>query len=251
MIIEVNDIVLLVDPMLGQKGTLPPFAFFKSKPKRNPIVPLPENSWDVLNRVTHCLITHKHPDHIDQAAIQYLAAKNISVICSVLDKKFFEKKGLDVVQTVKYWQRAHFLGGHIEGIPARHGYGFVAKPAGNVMGFYLEWPDAPSVYLSSDTIYTKNVAKVLREYQPDISVVPAGSARFDFFKPLLMTVEDILQFIKDAPGKVIANHMEAVNHCPTTRTELAKRVAKEGFEDKTHIPEDGEVMAFTERNTYR
>ncbi|MEM1259224.1 MAG: MBL fold metallo-hydrolase, partial [Bacteroidota bacterium] len=71
-----------------------------------------------------------------------------------------------------------------------------------------------------------------------------GSARFDFFKPLLMTVEDILRFIKDSPGKVIANHMEAVNHCPTTRNDLANLVAKENLDHKTYIPEDGEVMAF-------
>ncbi len=244
MVLETNDSVLLIDPMLGAKGSLPPFAFLKSKPKRNPTVPLPENSGDVLERVTHCLITHKHPDHIDRDAMQYLIAKNIPVICSVLDAAFFRKKGLNVTQTLEYWQKTDFLDGKIEGIPARHGYGFVAKPAGNVMGFYLELPNQPSVYLSSDTIYTENVEKVLRDYQPDISVVAAGSARFDLFKPLLMTVADVLRFIKDAPGKVIANHMEAVNHCPTTRMELAALVAKQGLEDKIHIPKDGEVMAF-------
>ena len=113
------------------------------------------------------------------------------------------------------------------------------------MGFYIELPNQPSIYLSSDTIYTQDVKKVLKEYQPDISVVAAGSARFDFFKPLLMTKEDILNFIKDTPGKVIANHMEAVNHCPTKRAALAALVAKEGFENKTYIPKDGEMMEFS------
>ena len=74
--------------------------------------------------------------------------------------------------------------------------GFVAKPAGIVMGFYIELPNQPSIYLSSDTIYTEEVDKVLKEYKPEISVVAAGSAQFDIFKPLLMTVADVIKFTK-------------------------------------------------------
>lgn len=240
MVIEANDQVILVDPMIGAQGTMPPFTLFRFKPKRNPIVPLPKSCKPTLKRVTHCLITHQHPDHIDTEAVKYLTQKNIPVTCSVLDEKAFGKKGLDVVQTIDYWKKAEFLGGKIEGIPARHGYGFVAKPAGNVMGFYIELPDQPSIYLSSDTIYTDDVDKVLKEYKPEISVVAAGSAQFDIFKPLLMTVEDVIKFTKSAPGKVIANHMEAVNHCPTTRTGLKEKLTDEGLIGKTYIPNDGE-----------
>ena len=242
MVLETEDKVILIDPMLGPSGTMPPFSFFRSKPKKNPTVPLLESCQPTLDRVTHCLITHQHPDHIDGAGVKYLRQKDIPVICSVLDEKAFRKKGLNVVQAVNYWERADFLGGKIEGIPARHGYGIVAKVAGNVMGFYLELPDQPSIYLSSDTIYTDHVAKVLKEYQPAISVVAAGSAQFDILKPLLMTVEDVIRFTKDAPGKVIANHMEAVNHCPTTRKGLAQQLTKAGLLEKTFIPEDGDWM---------
>jgi hypothetical protein len=112
------------------------------------------------------------------------------------------------------------------------------------MGFYIELPDQPSLYLSSDTIFTSAVNKVLTEYNPEISLVAAGSAQFDIFKPLLMTVEDIVKFIKNAPHKVIANHLEAVNHCPTTREQLKSVLDKEGLLDKTFIPEDGKIMEF-------
>ena len=193
-----------------------------------------------MEKITHCLITHQHPDHIDKEGEKYLIENNIPVICSELDAKAFRKKGLNVVQTVAYWKRDEFLGGKIEGIPARHGYGFVAKPAGNVMGFYIELPNQPSIYLSSDTVYTDDVDKVLREYKPEISVVAAGSAQFDIFKPLLMTVEDVVTFTKNAPHKVIANHMEAVNHCPTTREGLKQRLTEEKLIDKTYIPNDGD-----------
>lgn len=242
MVIETNDHVILVDPMLGPQASMPPFAFFRHKARKNPIVGMPANLDAILDKVTHCLITHLHPDHLDKAGEQFLKNKNIPVIGSIKDEKALRKKGLNVVQTVNYWERTEFLGGQIEGIPARHGYGFVAKPAGNVMGFYIELPEQPSVYLSSDTIYTNDVDKVLKAYKPEISVVAAGSAQFDIFKPLLMTVDDVLKFTKNASGKVIANHLEAVNHCPTTRTQLKELYAKEGLTDKTFVPEDGEVI---------
>ncbi|SHI30963.1 MBL fold metallo-hydrolase [Aquimarina spongiae] len=245
LVIEIEDKVILVDPMLGQKGeTGPPFTFFRFKPQRNPTIDLPTAAIELISKTTHCLLTHLHPDHLDKKAEHFLRSKNIPIICSVKDVSALEKKDLNISQEINYWERVDFLGGKIEGIPARHGYGFIAKPAGNVMGFYMQFPNQPSIYISSDTIYTNNVKKVLTEYEPDINVLATGSAQFDIFKPLLMTMEDILQFIKDAPGHVIANHMESVNHCPTTRAQLKKEVANIGLSEKVFIPNDGECMIF-------
>jgi hypothetical protein len=56
----------------------------------------------------------------------------------------------------------------------------------------------------------------------------------------IIPLDDIVKFIRDAPGKVLANHMEAINHCPTTRLELKQRLEKEGLLHKTFIPADGE-----------
>ncbi|GAB5524826.1 MAG: MBL fold metallo-hydrolase [Roseivirga sp.] len=243
MVIETGDKVLLIDPMLGKRGaSAPPFAVIRFKARRNPILDLPANAMDIVNKTTHCLITHLHPDHLDEAGMDFLKLKSIPVTCSIKDEKTLRKKGLNVTATVDYWKQSDFQGGTILGIPARHGYGFVAKPMGNVMGFFIELPDEKSIYLSSDTIYTEAVDKVLKEYKPDISVVACGSAQLDVFKPLLMTMEDIVRFVKNAPSKVIANHLEAVNHCPTTRKSLREALIKEGLSEKTLIPEDGEVM---------
>lgn len=243
MVIETEKNVILVDPMLGAIGSIPPFTFFRFKAKRNPIVSLPDISQEILKKVSHCIITHNHPDHIDKRGEEFLIRKNIPVICSKKDEKHFLKKGLNIIQTVDYWQKAPFLGGTIEGIPAKHGYDFMAIPMGNVMGFYLELPKQKSIYISSDTVYTKDVDKVLKEYKPDISIVSCGSAQMDFFKPILMTMVDIIKFIRNAPKEVIANHLEALNHCPTTRKELRNELDKNGLIDKVSIPDDGETMA--------
>mgnify|MGYP002639556015 CR=1 FL=1 len=242
MVIETEKDVILVDPMLGLKGTMPTFTFFRFKAQKNPIVDLPEKCNAILKKVTHCIITHQHPDHIDKEGERFLRQKNIPITCSIKDEKTFKKKGLNVVHAINYWEESNFLGGTIEGIPAKHGYGFIAKPMGNVMGFYIKIPNQKSIYISADTIYTDAVDKVLKEYKPNISIVASGTAQLDVFQPLLMRIDDIIKFSKNAPGKVIANHLEAVNHCPTTRDELRKELEKNGLSEKVEIPLDGEIL---------
>ena len=242
MVVETEKDVILIDPMLGNQGIMPSFTLFRHKARRNPTVPLPETSNLILEKVTHCLITHQHPDHIDSKGIAFLIKKNIPVTCSVRDEKAFKKRGINVVQSIKYWEKQQFLGGTIEGIPAKHGYGFIAKPMGNVIGFYLKLPNQKSIYLSSDTIYTDSVDKVLKEYNPDISVLACGTAQFDIFKLLIMDLDDIVKFIKNSSGMVIANHMESINHCPLTRKKLKEILTFNKLIDNVLIPEDGEIM---------
>jgi L-ascorbate metabolism protein UlaG (beta-lactamase superfamily) len=245
MVIETGDKVLLIDPMLGKKGTAgPTFTLFRFKPQRNPIVDLPNNAMDIVEKTTHCLLTHLHPDHLDKEAENFLRSRQTPIICSIKDKKQLIKRGLNVTQTVDYWLSTPFLDGAILGIPAVHGYGFVAKPMGNVMGFYIKLPNEKSIYLSADTVYTDDVHRVLTELKPDVAVVACGTAQLDIFQPLLMRMDDILKFLKNAPNQVIANHLEAVNHCPTTRKQLEVEVSKIGHSDKVFIPNDGESIVY-------
>lgn len=242
MILETEKDVILIDPMLGKQGIMPSFTLIRHKARKNPTVPLPTNISLILEKVTHCLITHQHPDHIDSKAIQFLTQKNIPVTCNIKDEKAFKKRGLNVVQTLQYWEKQAFLGGTIEGIPAKHGYGFVSKLMGNVMGFFIQLPNQKTIYLSSDTIYTDSVDKVLNHYKPEISVLACGAAQFDLFRQLIMNVEDIIKFVRNSSGKVIANHMESINHCPLTREELKIILTNNELTDKVFIPEDGETL---------
>lgn len=244
LVIETETDVILVDPMLGKRKTIAPFTIFRYKPHRNPLVALPKNSRDILSRVTICLITHLHPDHIDKAGEVFLRRKSIPVICSSKDENALSARGLNILQTLKYWEPEDFLGGKITGIPAIHGYGFIAKLMGNVMGFHIELPDEKSIYISSDTIFTEHVQKVLVEFKPEIAVVACGTARLDIGQPLLMRMNDILKFVALAPKYVLANHLEALNHCPTKRSELRLALEQNGLLDKVSIPEDGETVSY-------
>ncbi|MEL1254287.1 MBL fold metallo-hydrolase [Flavobacterium sp. DGU38] len=244
LVIETEKHVILVDPMLGKRKTIPPFTLFRYPPKRNPLTALPKNSREILSKVTHCLITHLHPDHLDKAGEVFLKRKSIPVICSVKDEKKITQRGLTVIQTLDYWKPQNFLDGKITGIPAVHGYGFISKLMGNVMGFFIELLNEKTIYISSDTIFTDDVQKVLIELKPDIATVACGTARLDFGQPLLMRMNDILKFAALAPWKVFANHLEALNHCPTKREELKKALAENNLLSKTAVPNDGECVEY-------
>ena len=244
LVIETETDVILVYPLLGKRKTIPPFTIFRYKPKRNPLVALPKNSRDILSKVTLCLITHLHPDHIDKAGEVFLRRKSIPVICNIKDENALSKRGLNIIQSLNYWEPQDFLGGKITGIPALHGYGFIAKLMGNVMGFHIELPNQKSVYVSADTIFTEDVQKALIELKPDIAVLACGTARLDFGQPLLMRMNDILKFTALAPGKVFANHLEALNHCPTTRSQLRLALSENNLLDKVAIPSDGTSVEY-------
>lgn len=244
LIIESDNKFILVDPMLGKKGTLSPFTLFRFKPRKNPLVDLPVNSKSLLEKVTHCLITHLHPDHLDKDAEQFLKEKNIPIICSKKDEKILRKRKLRISKPLDFWKEEEFLGGRIIGIPAVHGYGFIAKPMGDVIGFYLELPNEKSLYISADTVYTEHVDKVLHELKPEISVLACGTAQLDFGKPLLMTLSEQIKFVKNSTGKIFANHLEALNHCPTTRLQLMEELNKNNLSENVFIPKDGESIEY-------
>lgn len=64
----------------------------------------------------------------------------------------------------------------------------------------------------------------------------------DVGQPLLMNEQDLLEFVELAPGTVVANHMEALNHCPVTRGQLGDLLDQKGWTEKVLIPEDGECV---------
>ncbi|MEL7147515.1 MAG: MBL fold metallo-hydrolase [Bacteroidota bacterium] len=240
-VIETKGRFILVDPMLGAKGTAMPLSFFRFDIKRNPLTYLPENTSMLLNKVTNCLITHLHKDHIDTEGARYLRERQIPVICNRVDRKKLQKRGINVEFSLVYDQQKNYCNGTIKGIKAVHGYGFVKRIAGEVMGFYLKLFDDCSIYISSDTVYTTEVGNTLLTLKPDVTVLAAGMAQLDVGEPLLMNEKDMIRFVRNSPGLVYANHMEALNHCPYKRVDLRTLLASEGLLDKVVIPGDGEM----------
>jgi L-ascorbate metabolism protein UlaG (beta-lactamase superfamily) len=244
MVIETSKDVILIDPMLSEKGSMPSFTEKRCNPQNNPIVELPESCSRILDKVTHCMITHLHTDHLDKPGEEFLIERNIPIICSILDEDELKKRGLKVILSLEYWKKTLAFGGYIVGIPALHGYGEVAKLMGKVMGYVIQLPQQPIIYLSSDTIFTDDVKNAIETFKPEIAVMASGTAQLDEYEPILMTLDDILAFTENAPKHVIANHLEAVNHCTTSRKMLKTTLLKKNLLNKVWIPNDGESREY-------
>ncbi len=257
LVIESDEKYILIDPMLGAKGSLPPFARRRFKSQRNPLMGLPPNADSLLNRVTNCLITHsqkfgvkalQHTDHLDIAGEDFLRAKDTPIATLARDATVLKKYGLNIQTELEYWKPQPLLGGEIIAVPARHGHSWVHHLMANGAGFVLRLPNEPSIYVSGDTVYTSDVERALYELKPEIAVVASGTATLDISKPILMPMDELIRFVRMAPGVVIANHLEALNHCPTTREQLKHELEHNGLLSKVYIPNDGETLTFQKDN---
>ena len=75
------------------------------------------------------------------------------------------------------------------------------------------------------------------------SPVLCCAARFLEGDPITMTAADVISVCRAAPpAKVIAVHMEAINHCLLTRQELAAAVQQADVTAQVAIPSDGQWL---------
>lgn len=255
MVVEIGERKLLIDPMLGRKATIPPFTLFRYRPRWNPLVDLPAEVDALLEKVDACLVTHsralnirllQHMDHLDPAGEKYLRTTATPVACVDRDAAYLKRYGLQVEWAIEPRAEVSFFEGSLEAVPAVHGYGWIHRLMANGVGFLLKFPGEPSLYISGDTVLTDDVRRVLVEERPDVAVVAAGRARLDLGRPLLMNEKDLLEFIELAPGSVVANHLEALNHCPVTREQLREILRNRGWENRVFLPGDGETLSFQE-----
>lgn len=242
MIVSIGDQRLLVDPMLGDAGCMAGFKLLAPSQRRpNPTVSLPDGAQAGLDNVTGVLVTHEHPDHLDPAAVEWIKSKGLPVYASSIDvPNLRSAKGLDAREAT-----AAALGMPVEVIPALHGHGPIAWAMGPSHGYYLASPNEPSIYITGDAVLTDDVRDALTRLKPDIVVAPAGSANFGQGPDILFSVDELVELAKLAPGKLVLNHIEALDHCPNTRMGIRERMEKEGVpSDKVVLPADGETLTF-------
>ena len=246
IILELGPYRVLVDPMLAGKGTLPSLRVFSAR-QRNPIVDLPDSTESALNTVTHCLITHcqkGHFDHLDRAAVSWLRAYQVPVICTPHDAPYLADRRLNVLPLPEnHGEPVAFLDGTIQTVRCTHGRGLVGRMMEHGVGYLIKMPGEPSLYLAGDTILTAEIRDFVRQHQPRVSVVPAGGARFDVGDDIIMGLADVIEFVELSTGTVVANHLESINHCPVTREELRQAAIHANVQDRLLIPADGQVLA--------
>ena len=74
-------------------------------------------------------------------------------------------------------------------------------------------------------------------------MVNASGARFTGGDPIVMDADDVVAVARRAPGaRVVAVHLDAINHCVQTRADLRRRLHDEGLTDRVTVPEDGAAV---------
>lgn len=246
MIIHFDEQVILVDPMLADKGAIPSLKYFTKTQRRNPLVELPDITEQQLNQVTHCLITHcqkGHFDHLDKAGTRWLREHKIPVLCAQEDADFLQKKGLIVMPLTAEDDNVVF-NGKISLIPCLHGEGVIGKFMAHGYGYVIKLANQPSLYIAGDTLLTDDVRAAIHHHNPAVIVVPAGGALFDLGSELIMDDKQAIEVGHLTDAKVVANHLEALDHCPITRAQILEQVNSLGWQQRFFVPDDGESLIF-------
>lgn len=220
----VGETTFLVDPLFAEQGALPPIDNTPND-RANPLVPMP----DVDLSHDAVIVTHRHPDHFDEAAKEALDP-DVPLFCQPVEEEAFVEEGFTDVRPVA--ETASFEGITLHRTPGRHGHGELAERMGPVSGFVLDGEETS--YLAGDTVWYDAVAETLDRFEPDAVVLNGGAARFNHGEPITMGVDDIAAVREATDAAVGVAHMEAINHCLLSREEL--RAETEGV----LVPEDGE-----------
>ncbi|MDR9857022.1 MBL fold metallo-hydrolase [Paenibacillus sp. VCA1] len=226
----------LIDPIFSEQGANPP-VFNTANDKRNPLVPLPApmGTWLQPDAV---LLTHLHPDHWDAASSEVLA-KTMPVWCQPNEGDAVRADGFTNVTEIG--ESISYEGTTIFRTAGQHGTGEIGKRMGQVSGYVFQAEGEPTLYIAGDTIWCDDVKEVLDRYRPDVTVVNAGGAQFLEGGPIIMDENDVVSLCRYASyTQVAAVHMEAINHCFTTRANLKDRLNAEGLVGQVRIPLDGE-----------
>ena len=241
-VLEIGAVRLMVDPMLGRAGTVPAVPNTPNE-RPNPLVELPLGDEEVADLIEHTdavLVTHTHADHWDGRA-QELMPEETPILCQPEDEAVFSEAGFVGVSPVVSeleWNSLRFIrtGG-------RHGTGEIGAQMAPVSGFVIRTEGSPGLYVAGDTIWCEEVEEALNTHQPDVVVVNAGAAQFLEGDPITMTAEDVARVCRAAPeARVIAVHMEAINHCLLTRPGLADELEEQGLAGRVEIPADGDTL---------
>ena len=210
--------VFLVDPFLAEKGAYPGFEGTPNSEKRIPLIDLPMPVQEVVRGIDAVILTHTHLDHWDEAAREILPKDIAFFVQNAGDARTIREQGFTNVMVVgkntpfKNVRISRTLGQHgpdeLYSVPAR------AEFAGDAMGFVLQADGEKTVYVVGDTTWHPFVEVALRMYEamPD--------------------------------AKIIAVHMDAVNHTMTSSEEVRELVKTHSLSDRVSVPREGESLKF-------
>lgn len=249
-IIEYAGKRILIDPMLGPKGTYPGFEGTVNAHLDNPRVDLPLSIEEIID-VDAVLLTHTHPDHWDETAVNAIPKEQLIFVQHEQDKAILASQGFNNLEI--FSEDTDFGGISFQRTFCQHGpeaafeHEQMAEILGEVTGVIFSHPDEKTLYLVGDTIWVKPVENTMRQAQPDVVILNTGWAHVLGFGPIIMGLEDVLKTHQLLPkADIVTTHMGAVNHALVTTQQMRDYVTANQLSDWVHVPEDGEAVTITQ-----
>ncbi len=230
---------LLTDPALDPKHARPTLAGRSP----NPTVDLPLPAEDVVRGAEAALITHLHRDHFDDTAARLLPA-DLPLLCQ--PEAADRLRGLGFTTVIPVDGAIEWEGIAVTRTPGEHGRGAWAEQLNPVCGFVLRAAGEPCVYWCGDTIWYEAAGEVIRRERPDVILTHSGGAELEDSGPIVMDAAQTVALCRAAPdARVVAIHLEALDHCLVARADLRAFADRYGIEPRQLlIPADGETLAF-------
>ena len=243
------DTTFLIDPMFAPKGFYEGFPNTYRSQLRNPLVELPLKVETILQDVDAVIVTHTHLDHWDDQAQQAIPKDLPIFVQNQQDQETLKAQGFKDVrvltETVFEGVKLRKTGGQ-HGTDAMYRIPELKMGLGETMGVVFEAPGHETIYLVGDSIWRPEVEQTIQTMKPDVIILNAGNALIDGFKEsIIMGKEDVYRATQQAKNaKVVAVHLDAINHMSLTREQLAQYVKNKGIQKQVLIPIDGETLSF-------
>ena len=236
--LTIKNTTFLIDPFLAPKDTYPGFEGTFNYQQRMPMVDLPLSMDQLLSDVDAVVVTHTHLDHWDDSAVQAIPKSLPIFVQNSADQKLISSQGFNDVRII-------FESVDFNGTVEMYANPVLAPLAGDAMGVIFEAADEPTVYLVGDTVWTSDVEKALLRFDPNVIIMNTGYAQvLGYEDSIIMGTKDIGRMVVRKPeAKIIAVHMDTVNHTATSREDVRKFIKGNNIESHVAVPEDGETIA--------
>lgn len=230
--------LFVCDPYLADKYSRPSY----SGKSPNPLVDLPIPAKDVIDGADFFLLSHLHSDHFDPAAIELLP-KDSPIFCQPDDSSIIKNYGFTNTSPVD--KQAQWDGIRINRFSGQHGSGTVLEEMGHASGFVISASGEPTILWIGDSLLTDSIRAEISRVNPDVIITHSCGAVWGVQRVLILT--DAIQTVeicKLAPkSKVVAVHMEALDHATVSRAELRAYARANAISDnQLLIPFDGEII---------
>jgi L-ascorbate metabolism protein UlaG (beta-lactamase superfamily) len=172
LLIEIDGVRILTDPVWGARASPLPFA----GPKRFHPPPAPLDALPPLDAV---IISHDHYDHLDLGTIRVLARTSVPFITSLGVGARLEKWGVPAqrITELDWWEHTELKGVRVTAAPAQHFSGRGIKDRNTTLwsSFHLQGPKH-SFFYGADSGLTSEFADIAQRLGPfDVVALEIGA----------------------------------------------------------------------------